>query len=71
MVRHLNVVVRDSELQEFIDRVDQYSDWVVVDLEVRSSFHFIYQKVLTWNVLLEFEYETEEELNAADLDYTK
>ena len=42
MVKHLNVVVKDSELQEFVNQVDEKSDWVIVDLEARSSFHFIF-----------------------------
>ncbi len=62
MVKHLNVVVRDSELQEFIDRIDG-TEWNLVDIEARKQFNFIIQKVLEWNVILEFEYEKEEEFN--------
>ena len=62
MVKHLNVVVRDSELQEFIDRIDG-SEWNLVDIEARKQFNFIIQKVLEWNIILEFEYDDEEEFD--------
>ena len=62
MVRHLNVVVRDSELQEFIDRIDG-SEWNLVDIEARKQFNFIIQKVLEWNIILEYEYDDEEEFS--------
>lgn len=71
MTKHLCVIVKDADLQEFISKVDANSDWNIVDLEVRSSFNFIYQHVLSWNVLLEFEYFNDEELTNADLDYDK
>lgn len=69
MTKHLNVIVKESDLQEFISKIDENSDWNIVDIEERSSFHFIYHRVLTWNVLLEYEYSTEDELANADLDY--
>ena len=62
MVKHLNVVVRDSELQEFIDRIDG-SEWNIIDIEARKQFNFIIQKVLEWNIILEFEYDEEEEFD--------
>jgi hypothetical protein len=62
MVKHLNVVVRDSELQEFIDRIDG-SEWNLVDIEARKQFNFIIQKVLEWNIILEYEYDGEEEFS--------
>ena len=62
MVKHLNVVVRDSELQEFIDRIDG-SEWNLVDIEARKQFNFIIQKVLEWNIILEYEYDDEEEFS--------
>ena len=62
MVKHLNVVVRDSELQEFIDRIDG-SEWNIIDIEARKQFNFIIQKVLQWNIILEFEYDDEEEFD--------
>jgi hypothetical protein len=62
MVKHLNVVVRDSELQEFIDRIDG-SEWNIIDIEARKQFNFIIQKVLEWNIILEFEYDDEEEFD--------
>ena len=62
MVKHLNVVVRDSELQEFIDRIDG-SEWKLIDIEARKQFNFIIQKVLEWNIILEYEYDDEEDFN--------
>ena len=62
MVKHLNVVVRDSELQEFIDRIDG-SEWNIIDIEARKQFNFIIQKVLEWNIILEYEYDDEEDFN--------
>lgn len=62
MVKHLNVVVRDSDLQEFIDRIDG-SEWNIIDIEARKQFNFIIQKVLEWNIILEFECEDEEEFD--------
>ena len=62
MVKHLNVVVRDSELQEFIDRIDG-SEWNIIDIEARKQFNFIIQKVLEWNIILEYEYDDEEEFS--------
>ena len=62
MVKHLNVVVRDSELQEFIDRIDG-SEWNLVDIEARKQFNFIIQKVLELNIILEYEYDDEEEFS--------
>ena len=62
MVKHLNVVVHDSDLQEFIDRIDG-SEWNIVDIEPRKQFNFIIQKVLEWNIILEFEYDDEEEFD--------
>ena len=62
MVKHLNVVVRDSDLQEFIDRIDG-SEWNIIDIEARKQFNFIIQKVLEWNIILEFEYDDEEEFD--------
>ena len=62
MVKHLNVVVRDSELQEFIDRIDG-SEWKLIDIEARKQFNFIIQNVLEWNIILEYEYDDEEEFS--------
>ena len=70
MVKHVDVIVKDADLQEFIDRIDG-SDWNIIDIEARTSFNFIIQKVLTWNIILEFEYDDESELTEADLDFAE
>lgn len=72
MVKHMNVVVYDKDLQNFTSMIDNNSDWVITDMEVRSSLSLIfYKRVLTWNILLEYEYDSEEDLKNADLDYTE
>ena len=67
MVKHLNVVVRDSELQEFIDRIDG-SEWNLVDIEARKQFNFIIQKVLEWNIILEYEICSFNDIKIQDFD---